>query len=104
MQSSGSIDFGRNKPASAGGSIEMNSPGEKINSPVETNTPIEIFEEEGNVVVISDDEEDALNARNKHENVNRYKSRDPCSLSLSSGRNDTVNLFLRFHFSKTRHC
>ena len=66
----GSIDHGRSKPASEGGSMEMNSRGEKINSPVETNTPIEIFEEEENVVVVSDDE-DALNVRNNDKNVNR---------------------------------
>ena len=66
---SGSIDYCRSQSASEEGSTGMNSQREKINSPVEEYTPIEPFEEEGGVVVASDD--DALNARNKDDNGNR---------------------------------
>lgn len=72
---SGSIDDGGSKQASERGSLEMNSPGQKINPPVKTNTSIEIFEvdEEENIAVASD-KGDGLNARNKDENVNRYNN------------------------------
>ena len=48
----------------------MNSPGEKTTSPVETNTPIETFAG-GEDIVAASDNNDALNAGNKDENVNR---------------------------------
>ena len=67
---SGSIHYGGSKPTSERRSGEMNFPGDKTTSSVDTSTLVEAFEGGEDIVVASDDN-DALNAGNKDENVNR---------------------------------